>query len=79
MDTILGVGERVGVDAAGLREALERRSYRRQVDDGIRWSQEIGVTAVPTFVFDERYGFAGAQEYAVFQAVMEKLGATPRV
>jgi predicted DsbA family dithiol-disulfide isomerase len=29
---------------------------------------------VPTFIINERYGVVGAQEYEVFERVMEELG-----
>ena len=36
------------------------------------------VTAVPTFVFAERYRMVGAQEFEAFQTMMEKVGVKPR-
>lgn len=78
LDTILDAAASAGVDADALREALETGRYRRQVDDGIHWAQSIGVSGVPTFVFNDRYGVVGAQEYPVFQSMMERLGARPR-
>ena len=78
VDTIVRVGETAGLDAGGLREALESRHYRGLVDEGIAWSRSIGVTAIPTFVFDERYGMVGAQEFDAFQQMMAKVGARPR-
>jgi len=75
---VVRVGGEAGLDEAELRLALETGQYREQVDDGIEWSREIGVTGVPTFVFDGKYGIVGAQDYTVFQSVMEKLGVRPR-
>ena len=31
-------------------QALTAGQYRAEVDEGIRWAQQVGVTAVPTFV-----------------------------
>jgi predicted DsbA family dithiol-disulfide isomerase len=78
VDNVVRVGAEAGLDAEALRGALESGRYREQVDEGIQWSREIGVTGVPTFVFDEKYGIVGAQDYSVFQSVMEKLGVKPR-
>jgi predicted DsbA family dithiol-disulfide isomerase len=77
-DTVVRVGESVGLETAGLTEALQSRRYRDVVDEGIAWSRSIGVTAIPTFVFGERYGIVGAQEYEAFEQMMEKLGAKKR-
>ena len=79
VDTIVAVGESVGLDAALLRECLEGRHLRGVVDEGITWSRSIGVTAIPTFVFDERLGMVGAQEYGAFEGMMRRLGAAPKV
>jgi predicted DsbA family dithiol-disulfide isomerase len=74
IETIVRVGEGVGLDPEGLRESLEGGQYRKLVDEGIRWSREMGVSGVPTFVFDEKYGVVGAQDYSVLESMMEKLG-----
>jgi predicted DsbA family dithiol-disulfide isomerase len=72
------VGESAGLDAAELRQALESGEYRQQVDQGIAWSRQIGVTGVPTFVFDEKYGVVGAQDHDVFVSMMSRLGREPK-
>lgn len=78
LETVVRIGASSGLDGDELREALEEGRFREQVDDGIRWSSQIGVTAVPTFVFDEQYGVVGAQDRAVFESVLERLGYAPR-
>jgi predicted DsbA family dithiol-disulfide isomerase len=67
VDNLVRVGGEAGLDEGELRRALETGQYREQVDDGIH-----------TFVFDEKYGIVGAQDYTVFQSVMEKLGVKPK-
>lgn len=76
---IVEVGASVGMDATDLRSVLEAGTYRQEVDDGIEWSREIGVTAVPTFVLDEQYSIVGAQDYTVFEKVMTRLGVPKRI
>ena len=78
LDTLVRLGGEAGLDAADLREALEGGRYRQRVADGIGWARAIGVTGVPTFIFNDRYGVVGAQEYEVFERVMERLGASRR-
>jgi predicted DsbA family dithiol-disulfide isomerase len=51
---------------------------RQRVDDGIRWARSVGVIGVPTFIIDGRWGVVGAQDDAVFQGLMERLGRQPR-
>jgi predicted DsbA family dithiol-disulfide isomerase len=78
IDTVVRIGAGVGLEEGEMRDALQGRRYRDLVDEGIAWSRSIGVTAIPTFVFGERYGMVGAQEFDAFQTMMEKLGVKPR-
>lgn len=78
LDTVVRIGASAGLPEADLRAALETGRYRQQVDDGLHWSHEIGVSAVPTFVIDDRFAVVGAQELDVFEDVLKRLGHTPR-
>jgi predicted DsbA family dithiol-disulfide isomerase len=79
IETVLRVGVEVGLPESELRDALTTGRYRETVDEGIRWAQGIGVTAVPTFVLGEQYGIVGAQELPVFEDVLlSKFGRSPR-
>jgi predicted DsbA family dithiol-disulfide isomerase len=46
--------------------------------DGLRWSREAGVTAVPTLIIDDMYGVVGAQPYDVLDKVLTRLGKVPK-
>jgi len=79
IDVLVGVGAAAGLPEAELREALTSGQYRAEVDEGIQWAQQAGVTAVPTFVLGEKYGIVGAQELPVFEDVLlRKLGRSPK-
>lgn len=79
IDTIVQIGVEAGLPEAGLREALTAGRYSGEVEEGIRWAQGIGVSAVPTFVLGEQYGIVGAQDAAVFEDLLQtKFGQTPR-
>jgi len=79
IDTVVRVGESVGLYGSDLRKVLETGAFRQQVDDGIQWAREVGVTGVPTFVIADKWAVVGAQDYNVFESLMAKLGQTPRV
>lgn len=78
IDLIVRVGESVGLDAVELRRVLETRELREQVDQGILWAREVGVSGVPTFVFEEKWAVVGAQDYNVFESLIRKLGKEPK-
>ncbi len=78
LDNVVRIGVDAGLDGDMLRKALEEGWYRERVDEGITWSRQIGVSAIPTFVFNERWGMVGAQEIAAFRQMMEKIGQPPK-
>lgn len=78
IDTVVRIGESAGLDGADLREALQTGAYRQQVDDGIQWAREVGVSGVPTFIIADKWAVVGAQDYNVFESLMAKLGQEKR-
>ena len=78
LEVVLAVGERAGLDVEALRAALEAHTYRPRVLEAIGWTREAGISGVPTFVFGDRFVLPGAQDAAVFDAVMERLGVPRR-
>jgi predicted DsbA family dithiol-disulfide isomerase len=41
--------------------------------DQVRWAYQIGVSGVPTYVINNRYGIVGAQPYEVFKSALEQI------
>ncbi len=78
VDVLVRLAEEYGMDGALMREALTDRRYQAPVDDGIAWSRAIGVTAIPTFVFNESTGMVGAQELPAFREMMSRIGNPPK-
>jgi len=64
----LAVGE--GLDAAEVREALESDRYLEDVRRDLEKARMLGVTGVPFFVIDGRYGISGAQATDVFSRAL---------
>jgi predicted DsbA family dithiol-disulfide isomerase len=76
-EAVVEAGARGGADPEALRAALHERTHRAEVERGVAEAQMLGVTGIPTFVFQGRFAIVGAQEYGVFQSLMEKLGQPP--
>lgn len=77
-DVLLDIARACEVDADALGEALRERAYQEQVDEEIAWAHASGIGSTPTYVFDSRVAVIGAQEYAVFEDVMGRLGVARR-
>jgi predicted DsbA family dithiol-disulfide isomerase len=56
----------VGMDTDAARNYLETEEGTREVREGIAEAYRIGVSAVPTYVFDDRYIVEGAQPTELF-------------
>lgn len=50
-----------GLDEAVVREALEDDDFGIDVRTDLALARQIGITSVPTFVLDQKYGVSGAQ------------------
>jgi predicted DsbA family dithiol-disulfide isomerase len=78
IDVLVALAEECGIHGPSLRAALVERRYQAQVDEGIAWSRAIGVTAIPTFVFNERLGMVGAQELPAFREMWSRVDNAPK-
>lgn len=72
---LLEVAESAGLSADRVREVLDSREYADDVEADIRQAAGLGVSGVPFFVFDGKYGVSGAQPREVFDQVIEKVRA----
>lgn len=60
-----------GMDAARVRGHLASDEGTREVREEIRHAQRLGITAVPTFVFEGKYAVQGAQATSAFLQALE--------
>jgi predicted DsbA family dithiol-disulfide isomerase len=60
-DVLARLAGEIGLDPEGARRALDDGSYVDDVREDERLAASFGITAVPFFVLDRRYGVAGAQ------------------
>ena len=72
-DVLRSAAEEVGLDAGELQHDVQNEKYTAKVVDQVRWAYQIGVTGVPTYVIDNRYGIVGAQPYEVFRSALEQI------
>ena len=63
----------VGLDADEMQKLVESNKYTGYVEEQVRWAQQIGVTGVPTYVINDRYGIVGAQPYEVFKNALTQI------
>lgn len=69
------LGGSVGMDRERLGAFLRSDEGAQEVDAEIARARELGIRAVPTFVFDGLYGVQGAQPTSVFLQTLEEVEA----
>ncbi len=72
-DVLCDVAAARGLDPAELSAALTDGRYVETVAEQMAWTKAVGVTGVPTTIFDERFAVVGAQEYALFRDVAKRV------
>jgi protein disulfide-isomerase len=72
MDTLLQLGEQIGLDTAALKMALENGSFADAVNKDLNDARQLGINGVPFFLFNKKFALSGAQDSAVFLSVLHK-------
>jgi len=69
---LIAMGEGVGLNKEDIQQALQSETLVNQVTAEIQEGQQLGLTGVPFFVVDRKFGVAGAQPSEAFIEVLEK-------
>lgn len=62
----------IGLNEDEINDALENDKYGYEVNQDIQEAQQLGVSGVPFFVVDRKYGVNGAQPVEAFTQTLEK-------
>lgn len=72
-DILVRCAQRAGITSETAREYLVSDEGLEEVLSDLSLAGELGITAVPTFVFDGKWTVPGAQDVAVFENVLRRL------
>ncbi len=72
-DALAELAADVGLDADEVRAYLDSDAGRPEVEEQLRRAVELGMTAVPTYLFDDAWVVPGAQDPEVFLRVLERV------
>jgi predicted DsbA family dithiol-disulfide isomerase len=73
LDELVRLGAEVGLSASEARNALILRVGQDGVVAAERHATVLGITGVPTYIFDGQYTISGAQEVGVFARVFDQV------
>ena len=69
IDTLVELAESVNLSGKDAEAALKTRAFKTDVDKDWARSRELGVTAVPTFVYNKQV-VVGAQPYETLERLV---------
>jgi len=72
LNTLLTIGEEIGLDTVSLKLVLDSEKYSEEVRADIAEAEKLAVRGVPFFVFDRKYAISGAQESGALLQILEK-------
>jgi len=75
LDELVALAGEVGLDEAAAREALESERYLAAVRTDQKQASAYGISGVPFFVIDGKYGVSGAQPPAAFTQIVRQIWA----
>ncbi|MFN2538962.1 MAG: DsbA family protein [Mycobacteriales bacterium] len=71
-ETLARLAREVGLDGQQVSEVLVSDRYAQDVRRDVERARVLGITAVPFFLIDGRYGVSGAQPAAVLRSALEQ-------
>jgi predicted DsbA family dithiol-disulfide isomerase len=72
VDTLVRLAGQVGLDEAEARTVLESDKYLADVRDDQATAQALGISGVPFFVLDRKFGVSGAQPVEVLLGALRQ-------
>lgn len=71
-ETLVRCATEVGLDGNEAQAVVESDAYQSDFDADLSLAKSFGVSSVPFFVIDRKYGISGAQPAAVILQTLEK-------
>ncbi len=71
-EALVPLAVEAGLDPVEVKKTLAGDAYEHEVRDDEQRAARFGITGVPFFVIEERWGISGAQPLETFQEALEK-------
>ena len=62
-----------GMDGEEVTQMLQSNAGVNELEENLQRANELGITAVPTYVVDEQWSVPGAQDSETFERILRKL------
>jgi predicted DsbA family dithiol-disulfide isomerase len=75
IDVLVAIAGEAGLNESDARSALEADSYRTAVEADVAQAAHFGISGVPFYVIDGKYGISGAQGSDIFASALAEAAA----
>jgi predicted DsbA family dithiol-disulfide isomerase len=75
IDVLVAIAGEAGLNESDARSALEAGSYRTAVEADVAQGAHFGISGVPFYVIDGKYGISGAQGSDIFASALAEAAA----
>ena len=75
VDVLADLADEVGINRADAVEALTSGEFAHAVDDDETTGKNLGISGVPFYVIDNKFGVAGAQETDAFVGILQQIAS----
>lgn len=72
VEVLIDLGETIGIPEQSVRETMSSDRFAEDVRRDINEAQTLGVSGVPFFVIDRKYGISGAQPVEFFRQALDQ-------
>uniref|UniRef100_UPI00289FCF31 DsbA family oxidoreductase n=1 Tax=Proteiniclasticum sp. TaxID=2053595 RepID=UPI00289FCF31 len=72
-EEVLKITAGIGLKEEEVLEVLESDRYEEKIAEDRSLASSLGITGVPFFVVDGKYGVSGAQPKAIFHQILESI------
>lgn len=69
---LIEIGKKIGLNEAEITTALQSDETAYAVKQDMQLAAQLGINAVPFFIFNDKYAVSGAQEPQLFLEVLQK-------
>ena len=76
-DVLVDIGQQAGLSEDMVRRGLQDPGLLKNVEDRSLAARSMGISGVPTFIFNRSQGFSGAQDEQHFLTIFDQLEKQP--
>jgi predicted DsbA family dithiol-disulfide isomerase len=77
-DVLIEIAAEVGMDSATVADLLEQGADRKLIEDEDALAHKLGISGVPTYIFENKYLVSGAHDPEALVQVIDKVLEQPQ-